>query len=1365
MTVSTLSLGVTTNRAAEELAALTTALKSFKSALVEFNGAKARNPLEDLKGSTDAAVAGLKTRIAEVEGENKKLSSKLEESLKKATEGLSNNLRIQLKSAEMTGKLVIDNAAKVEKKKQDLADNSFRIQLKSAEMWGNQLVKQHEKTAREAVQAAARAEKDALRYVKQGDLGLSGGSATIKLDSRLSSALRAVNGRESDQEAARYRAYWDRAKREADAARQANAHLQSELDRVARDARLAAERRAATQLLNETGHRQIQYRQVQAQSRGDALNMSGTRAAELANLRQGLAYGPDRSTILNLRDRYNAEQIKEVERATRRLSDATSSHTSIVRQHKEEQAMLHSTLRGVAGGLDNLWLTYGRYIPQMVAAYGVTMTFRKALAEGAEFDYQTKFIETLGSSVDQSQLKAGLFSSAAGNGRDVLELASALRTLQQTGVDAAQGLGILNTSVAASVLGETDMKTATEDLVGVMEVFGLHAKKPADFAANYERVGDVMAKVSQSTKANLHQVAQSLQGVVGVAEEYGVSLEKAAVVVERLGKAGIVGSRAGTYSRGMIEAVYSPISDRAEKRFASLGIESFDKVKGEYKQLDVLLTELFKKLNEFKKPAQNTLIDDMFRQWDRKPLRQLKADYDELVVKFGEGEAAKKFIASFEGAMKGTDGLLADQRDRIQDNAKTQWVNLGNDLKNALIGSFTGAEELFKGIAVDLRDMVKELDLSAVLGQMLTFIGYSAKLIKDLIQIPFIWETLKVGLVSAGALLAGFMDGVNILSAGFVKLGAIILDWVFSPIVVVEKALAAVLWAIGSTEQAAKLDAHAESVKNLTSQAHGYVAQVMKDFENGETNVQRFNKAIAQGEKDREAARKSAETKSGTRSGPAASIVQGSKEAPGLGGGGAAGSLARAESKAIAEEFRNKERMARQHHEFNVAVFNDELQNKLISDAEYNKKRLASYADYTADVLIYETNAKAKLSELKDQAVKESEKKNFETAQSSISNQIKERAEQEANDRKLAQIKALNKLKGEALSLDEKAQKLHLQTLTENQNLVNGRDNELMTSGDRAAVEARIAVMSRYESAVNDANVQLALAKELHADTSQLATYQAAYDNLIAQREQDELVTMNAARAVDAYHRSIEYGTKHAFATYADAATNSAEQARQLWSTALGGIEQEMARFIRTGKSSWRSLANAILDQMARIAAAKMIVGIGSMIGGAMSNAGSAGTGLGASGSAGGYDASTGNTFNGLGTSTAPRLANGGYFDGTVARFAKGGAFTNAIYSSPTLFRFAQGGAFRQGLMGEAGPEAVMPLTRDSSGRLGVRSSGGGDSYSVQINVAVSEEGGGKSKESGDMASRAGELGKRIEAVVRNVIVEEKRSGGLLAAG
>ncbi|MDP3196732.1 phage tail tape measure protein [Tabrizicola sp.] len=73
-------------------------------------------------------------------------------------------------------------------------------------------------------------------------------------------------------------------------------------------------------------------------------------------------------------------------------------------------------------------------------------------------------------------------------------------------------------------------------------------------------------------------------------------------------------------------------------------------------------------------------------------------------------------------------------------------------------------------------------------------------------------------------------------------------------------------------------------------------------------------------------------------------------------------------------------------------------------------------------------------------------------------------------------------------------------------------------------------------------------------------------------------------------------------------------------------------------------------------------------------------------------------------------FANGGAFSqGRVMPFAKGG-----VVSSPTGFPMRGG----MGLMGEAGPEAIMPLTRGPDGRLGVQA-GGGRAVNVVMNITT----------------------------------------------
>lgn len=85
-----------------------------------------------------------------------------------------------------------------------------------------------------------------------------------------------------------------------------------------------------------------------------------------------------------------------------------------------------------------------------------------------------------------------------------------------------------------------------------------------------------------------------------------------------------------------------------------------------------------------------------------------------------------------------------------------------------------------------------------------------------------------------------------------------------------------------------------------------------------------------------------------------------------------------------------------------------------------------------------------------------------------------------------------------------------------------------------------------------------------------------------------------------------------------------------------------------------------------------------------------------------------GNLFSGLFGSANGNLLSGG----RIQPFASGG-----IVNSPVLFPM-RGGA---GLMGEAGPEAVMPLARGADGRLGVRAAGGATQVTVNISTPDAE--------------------------------------------
>jgi phage-related minor tail protein len=83
----------------------------------------------------------------------------------------------------------------------------------------------------------------------------------------------------------------------------------------------------------------------------------------------------------------------------------------------------------------------------------------------------------------------------------------------------------------------------------------------------------------------------------------------------------------------------------------------------------------------------------------------------------------------------------------------------------------------------------------------------------------------------------------------------------------------------------------------------------------------------------------------------------------------------------------------------------------------------------------------------------------------------------------------------------------------------------------------------------------------------------------------------------------------------------------------------------------------------------------------------------------------------------SPFAEGAAFSSGRVAAFARGGvaAFARGgVVDGPTHFPM-RGGV---GLMGEAGPEAIMPLARGADGRLGVRGGGGG-AVSVTMHIST----------------------------------------------
>ncbi len=238
-------------------------------------------------------------------------------------------------------------------------------------------------------------------------------------------------------------------------------------------------------------------------------------------------------------------------------------------------------------------------------------------------------------------------------------------------------------------------------------------------------------------------------------------------------------------------------------------------------------------------------------------------------------------------------------------------------------------------------------------------------------------------------------------------------------------------------------------------------------------------------------------------------------------------------------------------------------------------------------------------------------------------------------------------------------------------------------------------------------------------------------------------------------------GATAAWENYLDSAKDIAGQTKSLFGNAFSSMEDSIVNFAMTGKASFSDFAKSILADMARIATRQAASGLlGSLVGLGVSAAGAYFGG-------GATPASAGSTAAGyspevLAGWSGVTQAKGGAWASGVQMFADGGAFTNSVVSKPTAFGMAGG---KTGVMGEAGAEAIMPLTRTSSGKLGVMAMGGGGAGATQINVEVNIDGDGNASSTADAPGYdlfGKELATFVEQKYQELRSKDMRQGGVI---
>ncbi|MDI0941068.1 phage tail tape measure protein [Escherichia coli] len=212
---------------------------------------------------------------------------------------------------------------------------------------------------------------------------------------------------------------------------------------------------------------------------------------------------------------------------------------------------------------------------------------------------------------------------------------------------------------------------------------------------------------------------------------------------------------------------------------------------------------------------------------------------------------------------------------------------------------------------------------------------------------------------------------------------------------------------------------------------------------------------------------------------------------------------------------------------------------------------------------------------------------------------------------------------------------------------------------------------------------------------------------------------------MDAAQGEWRNGTKRAFMNFTADADNAAGTAEQMFMSAFSSMGNGLATFVTTGKLNFKSFTSSVLSDMAKILAQatmmKAVKGIGSVMG---------------------FD------FGDVKTNA----------EGGVYQSADLSRYSGTVVNRPTFFAFAKGA----GVMGEAGPEAILPLRRGADGKLGVVAATCGSGmvmFAPQYNIEINND------------SQNGQIGPEVMQAVYNLgkraaadfMQQQSRDGGQLS--
>lgn len=313
-------------------------------------------------------------------------------------------------------------------------------------------------------------------------------------------------------------------------------------------------------------------------------------------------------------------------------------------------------------------------------------------------------------------------------------------------------------------------------------------------------------------------------------------------------------------------------------------------------------------------------------------------------------------------------------------------------------------------------------------------------------------------------------------------------------------------------------------------------------------------------------------------------------------------------------------------------------------------------------------------------------------------------------------------------------------------------EKEYMAARVTLSQETSRQILQAQANALSAPRLELAgdvdpLAQQRNQLAQQQSLVETYYRNGALSKQQYEMLMQKSSKdSADAqYQTALElYRSQSEFNNLA---IGLVEATRERTTNVLTGLLTKTQTFKEGVINLFSTLTQSIIQNLVDMAAQALvtntilssIMGVGSSVLGGVggSTAGSSGTAI--------ADYGSNFQFN----------AKGGVYSSSDLS-----AYSGQVVDNPTFFAFAKGA----GVMGEAGPEAIMPLTRAADGSLGVRAVSGGASEGAapQVFITINGDGSTASQSSGGLEKFGKSVGNFVRDEYRKLIQADLRPGGAI---